>query len=419
VHDGPEEKWIAVGLAVQPGGEIRQLEFRIIQPFEQRRRIARVQPRQRHVPRLRFTAKTIQQSGEAFVVFQFLVPIRTRQEHRPTGNLPGEKMQESQAGVVGPLRVVNHDDQLPVLRQRVKELLQRTKQARLPSLGKVRRQRGQVHQTSSHGRHQRGDFSQQDGGDLAQAGLGGGLAGLRGEINDRLVSDRAFNLVAIGHQHWQIPLARIAGDLAHQPAFADTGLTFDQHHLATTRREPGDQTEKLPVLVAAPDERRFLLARRGKLIAGCLGVTARASGGHDRNWQGIKRQAIRHSRRARGLKKDRSLRRGNGQLLCQSLGQRFRRPTFVCFDLLDGRLRATDFLSQRILGQVQRFAPASQPVAKRIALIKHVGVRPRVVHLMPAMYPRRPCNMPATSPRSADVPFFVPLFVPFGVTRYR
>ena len=314
---------------------------------------------------MRFTAQALHQAGETFIVAQLVVPIGTGEEHRPARNLARQKMQEAQAGVVGPLNVVDHDNQLPVLSQRFEELHQRMEQARLACLGEVRRQRQQVKQAGGHGWHQRGDLGQQDRCNLAQPRLGRGGARLRGEIDDRLVRYRALDLVAVRDQHRQGSLARITGHLKHQPALADAGLAFDQYHLTAAPREPGDQAKKLSVFVVAPDEGGLQITCRRDSIAG-------ACDAHDLDWQRIKRQAVGSLQGAGGLQKRRPLMRGYGELLCQALRQAPGRPAFLGFDLFDGGLRTTDFLRQRVLRQIERFAPAPQPVAERVALLNHV-----------------------------------------------
>ena len=62
------------------------------------------------VPRIRFTAQALHQAGKARVVAEFLVPVGADEKHRSTRNLSGKKMQESQAGVICPLKVVDHED---------------------------------------------------------------------------------------------------------------------------------------------------------------------------------------------------------------------------------------------------------------------------------------------------------------------
>ena len=223
-------------------------------------------------------------------------------------------MQKSQAGIIRPLNVVGDHNQLPVLRERVEKLNQRMEQARLPRLGKVRRQGRRVDQARGHGWHQRGYLGQQDWCNRAQPGLGHSLASLRGKVDHRLIRDGTFDFVAIRYQYGYGLLLRIGRRFVHQPAFADTRLPLQQHHVAVPRREPGDQANKLPVFIAASDERQLLVTSVCKLVS-------RGCGAHGLDRQRIQLQAIGQLRRARGCQKCRPLQYRNEEVFCQALSQ--------------------------------------------------------------------------------------------------
>ena len=117
----------------QPG----DTQSRFIHPLQQRFGIARSEPRQRHVAGVGFTPQALDQTGEMIVVIEFLVPVSAGQEHGPARDLACQEVDKPQARIIGPLDVVNHHDQLPVLRDRIEELDQSMEHARLPRLRKV------------------------------------------------------------------------------------------------------------------------------------------------------------------------------------------------------------------------------------------------------------------------------------------
>ena len=137
MQDRPEEKRISVTLAVQAASQPGHTQPRFIHPLQQRFGIARSEPCQRHVAGVGFTPQALDQTVEMLVVVEFLVPVSAGQKHRPARDLACQEVHEPQARIIGPLDVVHHHDQPPVLRDRIEELDQRVEHARLPRLRKV------------------------------------------------------------------------------------------------------------------------------------------------------------------------------------------------------------------------------------------------------------------------------------------
>ena len=67
---------------------------------------------------------------------------------------------------------------------------------------------------------------------------------------------------------------------------------------------------------------------------------------------------------------------GYGERRGEPFGERPRGTTLVGLDLSDCETRAAHPLGERLLGEVQRFAPPLQPVAKRIGPLLHAVCLP-------------------------------------------
>src|SRR5207244_13215530 len=92
-HRGQEER-IALGLAMQARSETWKLELRMVEALEQRLGIGHLQPRERHVPRVRLAPQTADQPLPPFVRVALLVAVGAREEQRPARRLAGEEVHE-------------------------------------------------------------------------------------------------------------------------------------------------------------------------------------------------------------------------------------------------------------------------------------------------------------------------------------
>ena len=139
-------------------------------------------------------------------------------------------MEELRARVVGPLQVVDDHEELPRGRERLEQLNDRAEEARLARLGKIGRQHGHRH-ALRHGRHERRDLRERHGRQLVQRRGRRELERLRHEVDHGLIRHRRLDLVAIRRERRRSARARLARELAREPALADSGLAFDERHV--------------------------------------------------------------------------------------------------------------------------------------------------------------------------------------------
>jgi hypothetical protein len=64
---------------------------------------------------------------------------------------------------------------------------------------------------------------------------------------------------------------------------------------------------------------------------------------------------------------------GNGKRRGEPFSETPRGASLVGLDLSDGESRAANTLGEGLLGEIQRFAPPPQPVAKRMCPVLHVA----------------------------------------------
>ena len=301
---------------------------------------------------------------------ELLVAVRAREEQRPARRLAREVVKELRARVVGPLDIVDHDDELLSDREGFEQLHDGAEEPRLAGFGKVCGE-ARDRDALGHRRHERRDLRERNRGELLQRFLRRHVERLADEIDHRLVRHGALDLVAVGGQRTKAARARVVAELPHQPALADARLTFDQHEMARACREPREQADQQPVLVAAADERRApsLLCRHG----GVVNV-----------------HTLGRAHRPGGLEKGIALLGGDRELFGQALGEAARRPSLVRLDLADGKARAAHGAGELLLGKVERLAAPPQPVAERARALFHAANSRALVPLfVPLRYTAR------------------------------
>ena len=171
-----------------------------------------------------------------------------RDEHAPGGRAAGERREELERGVVGPLQVVEHDDDRSRRRQGVEELAHGAMRTEA-----VVRQ-GRVGAVAAQGREDRGELVE-----ARDAHPGQAAPVERRELGvDRVDPGRERHLALElggppGEDAVPAPL-RLDGELLEQPRLADPRLAADDEKAAAAGVEAPERRLDCLHLVSAPDE---------------------------------------------------------------------------------------------------------------------------------------------------------------------
>ena len=259
---------------MQARGQSRRNERRIAECRHQGLGIGQVESRERHAARAGLAAQALDEAREPLVAVELIVAIRVDHERRSFGDVSREVVEHLGARLVGPLNIVHHQNERPTLSRRLEDLAHRARQASLACLGKIARQLRQIRKSLGHRGNQCSELGERYGRDIAQRGRGRAVERPRDEVDHGLIGDRPLDLVAVGRERGQALGFRIACDLAHQPALADTRLAFEQDGVPGAGGEARDEPDEQAVLVASADK-------------GC-GI---ARGAHRRIGRGVDRRA--------------------------------------------------------------------------------------------------------------------------------
>ena len=280
------------------------------------------------------------------------------------------------AGVVGPLDVVYHENRRTTAARGFDELIHCTRQPRLPRFGEIVRQLRQTRTALADFGNQRGKLGKRHRRQRAQRCGRYAVERTRDKLDHRLVRHRAFDLVAFCRQRRQVLGVCVALDFAQQAALANARFAFDQNSVPDAGRQPCDESDEQAVFVSPADERGGIARHAAGRIGGEINRGGRRAG-FDRC--GIQPQTVRGLQRTRHSEEIASLRLGNAQRCSEPFGQPARGAALVGFDFSDREARAENPLGERLLGEIQRFAPSPQPVAERICPILHAVCPPFLI----------------------------------------
>ena len=143
LQDRHQKERVALGFAMQAHRQVRCIKPRIGKQRDQAFRIGQGKSSQWHPARVDFAAQAPDQPCEPLVIVELLVTIGVDHQHRALRRLAGQVLQHLRAGVVGPLDIVDHENRRPTTAPGLKDMVNRARQACLPRLGKVIRQRRQ------------------------------------------------------------------------------------------------------------------------------------------------------------------------------------------------------------------------------------------------------------------------------------
>jgi hypothetical protein len=162
------------------------------------------------------------------------VPVDAHHHHQQPGTLqlPAREPQQGQRRRVGPVQIVQHQQQRPAGRRRPQEPGEAVEQPEAGRLRLDRRRRRQVRQARADGRHDLGDVGGAGAHLLAQRRRVGGLDVGADHLDPRPERGRALPLPAAAPQHQGTTRSRLGRQLLGQPGLADAGLAGHQHHPA-------------------------------------------------------------------------------------------------------------------------------------------------------------------------------------------
>ncbi len=178
--------------------------------------------------------------------------------HRPIRKLVREKLQHVQRRQVGPVQIVEDDQQGHAggdARQAAREHLEETKAGRVGVRGGDRRGWGRMRTQLGHQLHERLRIRQQRRGELRR------LAVARTRLDHlcpRPVGGPAFGLVAASPEHAHLPGHHRRGELVGQTRLADPGLAAQQIQRPTPAARGVERSAQLPELRPSADHRRAL-----------------------------------------------------------------------------------------------------------------------------------------------------------------
>ena len=304
---------------MQPLGQTGRAGLRGGERGDQRCRLCGLQPGQRQAACAGLTAQALDALCQPLVAVDVFVAVGVDHEHRPLRRAPGKDLQHLRAGVVGPLDVVDHQDQRPATARGFEELVDRARQAGLARFREIVRQRRQPRHAFADLGHQGGEFGQRHRRQRAQRGIRHAVERARDEVDHRLVGRCAFDLVAVRGQRRHALRGGKAHDLVHQPALADPRFAFDQHRVSGAGGEPLDEPDEHGELLASADEGRAVVRgdRRPAERGGAGFRGARAGGAR----QLVQRQPVGGAHRPRRVEEGAPLVLGNGQRRGQAFGE--------------------------------------------------------------------------------------------------
>ena len=184
---------------------------------EQLRQLVALQPRELDPARALRPLELGQQRAQRMAAVQLVGAVGGDDEDRLVGQRGGQEAQERPRGRVGPVQVLDHEQDGRLAGQRVEQREQRLEHARLvvaavarPALAEAGQQRGELR---AHGRRELLQHRVAVARELAQGG------------DERRVGELALGeLHAVAAQHAHAALAGAAGELADQAGLADAGL---------------------------------------------------------------------------------------------------------------------------------------------------------------------------------------------------
>jgi hypothetical protein len=373
-----QKERVAVRFALQAACEVRAAVA-----AEQFARLGEREPRKRDVPRVRLAAQARDEICQPRATVELLVPVRVQREYGQAPGLATEVVEELRTRVVGPLQIVDDDEQVAGRRRELQQLHDRTEEPRLARFWQIRREhrhRGAVRDLG----HECCDLGERHGRQLLQRALRGQRKRLRDDVDRGLIRHRGFDFVAVGGERRGPTRPRLPRQLAHEPALADAGLALDERHVAAAGAYAGEQPHEHVALLAPSDETPgFSLLRRL---------------GRERRF--VDDEVLGRAQGAGHLEKRIALVRRNREPVGEPLGEPPRRATLVGLDLADREVRARDSLRELLLRQVERLAPPLQPVAERCRPIIHGVALPPAEPRETGAYSRDPFSQGLLCPDS-------------------
>ncbi len=228
---GDEER-VAVGLLVYR----RRQPRRWLHPGDQRdkaRHLALVQPAKQQPAAALPPGQVSQRRQQRMLRTQLAVPVNAHYQQARIFQLAARKPQQGQRRRVGPVQVIQYQQQRPPFGRRPQEAGQAVEQ---PEPGRLRlgRQRcRQVRQQVPDRRDHLGDVGSAGAQVVAQRRRIAGLDVGADDLNPRPERGRALPLPAAAPQHKGTARGRLGRQLLSQPGLADARLPGQQHHPAT------------------------------------------------------------------------------------------------------------------------------------------------------------------------------------------
>ena len=257
-YDLAQEQRVALGLDVQrlcqprwcrcPGGSDECLHLLLAQPRE-------IEP-----GKMRYPRQAAQRIGQRVVTRQFSRTISADQQNPTFGQLGGEKLEQTQGRRVGPMEIVEHDQQSAAAAQAREQPPDRFEHAKA-GLGRVA-ERGrplQPRQQIADLRHDIGNIARRG----AQTGKNIAIGVTQQSTDDlhpRPIGRRSGLLMATAPQHRHLAPCGTARELLCRAGLADAGLTSEHDHAPPTRTGLLECTLQQLQLALPPDE---FIRRRG------------------------------------------------------------------------------------------------------------------------------------------------------------
>ena len=182
------------------------------------------------------------------------VPIRAEHQQRGPADLPGQELQEEERRPIGPVQVVQQEDQRPAVGRALQERRDCVEQAEPCLLRLQRRWRRQVRQPLAHLRHDLGDVG--GPGTHVGAEVGGVMATYVGPdgLDPRPVGRRSLALVASPHERQGSALDGVTGELQGGARLANARLARKHQEASVTSERLLQQLLQLAHLLVPPDE---------------------------------------------------------------------------------------------------------------------------------------------------------------------
>ena len=216
----------------------------------QRRRFRTRERRQRHAREPGMVAELLQRHVEQGGAGEVFVPRREDQEDRTGVDPPAEVRREAHRQLVGPVHVLEHDDERLPRGESLEEAFDGLEDAR-----RLRRRRPARATALDLGKHAR----ELAAPDRLHPRQGPGIRHETGAqcIHPRSERQNLSGLVRAADDRPGIALARQRRDLADEPRLAHSGLADDRHHVASAPARVIEQLTDGRELRLAPCERRI------------------------------------------------------------------------------------------------------------------------------------------------------------------